>query len=276
MDHVQEHTLDLYIMNPELLDAGQRAALQEHLDQCEGCRRLADTMKAFYQELEQHLVQPVADAGILMRRIFPAPRFLEFPPPAASTSIDRPAPNAGQTAAQDRPSALLLERRSTGNDATLRLFHEVHTERYRLALCPRTFELEECGVASIPNVEGGIVLDDTGQGVFPVPAPGCLEGWESGKIVIRFPVAQLHISTLRAREEGLRTFADPAGRVSASMTLDPGRLVLTVSLSPPDREVKFVLINGPAAGHTLLPVVGGVCTLPAEAGAEELLIDIYA
>ncbi len=51
MTHVDEHIIELLIIEPEALGA-QRAVVQAHLAECAGCRSLAEKLATFYSEAE--------------------------------------------------------------------------------------------------------------------------------------------------------------------------------------------------------------------------------
>jgi hypothetical protein len=51
MAHLDEHTIDLFIIEPEMLDI-QRAEIEVHLAECAGCRILMEEFAEFYCEAE--------------------------------------------------------------------------------------------------------------------------------------------------------------------------------------------------------------------------------
>jgi hypothetical protein len=54
MHHIDEHTIELYILGSELVKE-QTAEIEAHLKECHGCRTLAGQMEAFYKQAEGFL-----------------------------------------------------------------------------------------------------------------------------------------------------------------------------------------------------------------------------
>ncbi|MFI5251177.1 MAG: hypothetical protein ACHQQQ_01990 [Bacteroidota bacterium] len=57
MNHIDEHTLELFILRAEAVE-GQRAEIEAHLAACRGCKDLADEIAAFHTELKDELTKP--------------------------------------------------------------------------------------------------------------------------------------------------------------------------------------------------------------------------
>jgi hypothetical protein len=54
MQHLDEHTIELYILGSDLVK-GRISEIEAHLAECHGCRLLADQMKVFYEKAEKEL-----------------------------------------------------------------------------------------------------------------------------------------------------------------------------------------------------------------------------
>jgi len=54
MKHIDEHTIELYALGSDLVK-GQTGEIEAHLNECHGCRTLADRMGAFYKNAEENL-----------------------------------------------------------------------------------------------------------------------------------------------------------------------------------------------------------------------------
>jgi len=51
MEHFDEHSLELFVLNaPEIQN--RKAAIQDHLKECHGCKELTNRMVEFHSELE--------------------------------------------------------------------------------------------------------------------------------------------------------------------------------------------------------------------------------
>jgi len=54
MQHIDEHILELYVLNAEEI-AARRAEIEAHLGECNGCRALVDEITRFYEDLGDEL-----------------------------------------------------------------------------------------------------------------------------------------------------------------------------------------------------------------------------
>ncbi len=54
MKHLDEHTIELYILGSDLVKE-QTGEIEAHLKECHGCRSLAERMKVFYEKAENEL-----------------------------------------------------------------------------------------------------------------------------------------------------------------------------------------------------------------------------
>jgi hypothetical protein len=62
MNHIDEHTLELFILHAESVE-GQRAEIEAHLAECRGCKDLADEIASFHAELKDELAKPHVPAA---------------------------------------------------------------------------------------------------------------------------------------------------------------------------------------------------------------------
>lgn len=53
MHHIDEHTIELYILGYEL-EKEQITEIETHLKECHGCRKLAGQMETFYRNAEEN------------------------------------------------------------------------------------------------------------------------------------------------------------------------------------------------------------------------------
>ena len=56
MQHIDEHTIELYVLGSELVEE-RRDEIERHFAECHGCRTLAEQIGAFYKKAEDYLAQ---------------------------------------------------------------------------------------------------------------------------------------------------------------------------------------------------------------------------
>ncbi len=76
MGHYPEHSIDLFTLNPNLLDQSLREGIRAHLETCAGCRSLSEFLRSFYEELDSSTdeLSPEAEA-MIQRLMFRRPSF---------------------------------------------------------------------------------------------------------------------------------------------------------------------------------------------------------
>src|SRR5271169_3326332 len=56
MQHIDEHTIELYVLGSELVEE-RREEIEHHFAECHGCRALAEQIGVFYKKAEDYLAQ---------------------------------------------------------------------------------------------------------------------------------------------------------------------------------------------------------------------------
>ncbi|MBW7889270.1 MAG: hypothetical protein H3C35_13090 [Bacteroidetes bacterium] len=72
MKHIDEHTLELYILGEEKA-LRKNNAIEKHLQQCAGCRELAKKMQTFYADVNAELENLKMDSTLEVESISPVP-----------------------------------------------------------------------------------------------------------------------------------------------------------------------------------------------------------
>ncbi|MGA9118849.1 MAG: hypothetical protein WB699_05745 [Bacteroidota bacterium] len=276
MNHAEEHTLDLYVLNPELLDADLRTALREHLDCCAGCRNLAETIRAFYNELDRHLSGPGTDVRILMRRIFPAPPVLRFSPSGTTNRTISAGRRESEGAPAGEAQDVLLTRSSSDGEAEITIRRSSDGNACTITLTPNTFASAEGGIVSFAGDDFHVLLDESGEAKFSLAPEQQAARWHEREIIVRFPVAQLHASSARVRREGGHTIVDRSADITARVLSREGAIDITIPPATPERQFHFLSVNNPSRERLLIRLENGAGSIPAESMPEELFIDIYA
>ncbi len=86
MNHIDEHTLELYALKADEI-SGRVDEIQEHLSECHGCRALVEEIVQYYDELKLEMQKlPEAELSteqaIVRRQIHLKPYYEKFAPPA--------------------------------------------------------------------------------------------------------------------------------------------------------------------------------------------------
>jgi len=86
MHHIDEHTLELYVLNAKEV-AERRQEIEDHLAECHGCRQLVEEMTAFHTELKEELKEVPSfessnETALVRRNISPVPFYDTYAPPA--------------------------------------------------------------------------------------------------------------------------------------------------------------------------------------------------
>lgn len=60
-EHLDEHTIELYVLNPSMLESDLRRRVAEHLGRCVGCADLEQRFRSFYADVEKELEKPPSE-----------------------------------------------------------------------------------------------------------------------------------------------------------------------------------------------------------------------
>jgi hypothetical protein len=95
MTHIDEHTLELYVLNAREVE-NRREEIRQHVAVCAGCRALVENMTEFHAELAQEMenkeITPVNEHALIRRHGGMTPYTEPFGPPARyipSTPVQR-------------------------------------------------------------------------------------------------------------------------------------------------------------------------------------------
>ena len=64
MKHYNEEIITHFVLGSEKI-AGEREAMQKHLDECYSCRELYESVKLFYGEIERQNIEPLNPQKLL-------------------------------------------------------------------------------------------------------------------------------------------------------------------------------------------------------------------
>lgn len=86
MHHIDEHTLELYVLQAKEVEE-KRQEIEAHLAGCHGCRKLVEEMTAFHAELKEELkevpsLESSDETALVRRNVSPVPFYEKYAPPA--------------------------------------------------------------------------------------------------------------------------------------------------------------------------------------------------
>ncbi len=86
MHHINEHTLELYVLQAKEVEE-KRHEIEDHLAGCHGCRELVEEMSAFHAELKEELKEVPSfessdETALVRRNVSPVPFYDTYAPPA--------------------------------------------------------------------------------------------------------------------------------------------------------------------------------------------------
>lgn len=77
--HLDEHTIELYVLDPAVLDADVCQRVKQHLAECAACADLEQRFRSFYAEVERELQKPPTDRDAAFSDSLLAPRRRSLP-----------------------------------------------------------------------------------------------------------------------------------------------------------------------------------------------------
>ena len=218
MTHIDDRTMDMVVLDPDVLAVSQRTAIENHLAVCDGCRALLETIREVYRSLERPLEAPPAEMDYLVRQIVPAPKVIRLIPRAV------PRESVPATASSPRPSDQKPDRFITittyeaeSGIGSLVLKRNPTSKQFRTEFQASRFLLPRWGIVSL--VESvPVLLDESGRSEFTLEGQSRPPEWIPGEAFVRFPAGTVHCVLPGVLASRSRSVADPAGVFSAKFS----------------------------------------------------------
>jgi hypothetical protein len=182
MGHIDEHTIELFVLRSGKLSEATRADIASHLETCAGCRSLADTLKEFYGEFGAETRTMEGSVEHVMERIYPLPSAVRLTPYRPRPSLPSGAGGytailAAATPTHSSGTETVATLASEEHKITLRVRREGKPNAFRLYLHTQDPRWRKGVVVTIPGVNAEFPLDESGQVTIELPEETVPKEW---------------------------------------------------------------------------------------------------
>jgi len=287
MTHFDEKTIDLFVLNPLLLDEQTRSGLQRHLQECIGCRTLANFLQSYYADLERASKRhqpPSAHQEEVLRSLIPHARVIRlFPYRPRLTAALANGHEFVVLAAKSHGKELSSRFETVATLASdeermlLRVVHDTLTDVFRAYLHADDPSRLNGALVSFESISLNLVLDEKGQKEFTLPEKDRPRDWSLVGTLVRTALGILTIQTSSLRPNGSTTVSVPGISPPVEVTVSYDSEVLNVSVTGQEGkpECSTALIEAGPENGTLVALKEGKATLPIPNLPDALIIRLY-
>lgn len=282
MHHSDEHTLEMYVLEPDRFAPEQLAELRSHLQQCSGCRAVEEGLRQFHEELRRAPGSSPDAVPRMMEAILPTPRVIRLHPyhakphagalnssyttVLAAMTVKSHAPQLNETVATlaSEPEQTLVRIRREGREHSYRM--------YVLADDPRK---RDCVVVSLPAV-GEFVTDQNGQVSFEIGASDEPVDWGQVEGFLKLPVAvfSFHAADLPLAHAIRHNAGKGTEEYVVELDVDDGRLCIRVRGGEGSNIPTTALLKM-ASGISVATLVHGTGEIALKGEEGSLMLRLY-
>lgn len=277
MDHIDEHTLELIVVEPERFPASRLTEVMAHVNECPGCRAVHDEIRAIHLGLHEQRDRPSLMLATALGRVFPHPcvvRLTQYHPhlqvPAGASYTGILAAMAPESMSHEGYETVATYA-SEADHILLRVRQDAGNRRVRLYYHADDPMHQQGPVITLPALGADVVIDDSGRSEFRIETPRSPREWAQLEALVAFPVCSL-IRT----EGGLVTITQESAH-TYEVVLEPQNSLLEIrcvhaSAAPPIRRA---VIRVAEEKPIVVEMDSGRASIASVDPAKSLLIRLY-
>jgi len=200
MKHIEEETLEQFILHPEGMDAKTEQGLRAHLDHCPVCTRTVEFLRSFYADLNTLRYVPGERVDRFVRALFQAPNIIPLHPfvyqpdaePFDSGYTTILAAMSVETARQRFETVATL---FSGREKILvQVMHDRESDSFKLYVQSDDPRKRSYSIVSLPELPIELVTDQRGHVSFSLREDLRPKNWSSLNAVLHTPIAEVSLS----------------------------------------------------------------------------------
>jgi hypothetical protein len=277
MDHINEHTLELMVMDPEQFPAGRRTEILAHCGECPGCRALQEEIRALHHDLQEQQGVPSPMLGAAIGKIFAKSPVIQLTHYHPHLQVPAGASYSGILAAM-APEAMSHEGYETvatfaseADHILLRVRQDAGNRRVRLYYHADDPTRQLGPVVTLPALGADAVIDDQGRSEFRIETPRSPREWSQLEALVAFPVCSL----LRTASGSVTITQETAH--SYEVVLEPrgGVLEVRCANASPAPPIRRAVIWAAEGKPVVVEMDSGRASVAGFDPAKSLLIRLY-
>lgn len=277
MVHIDEHTLELLILEPERFPAAERAVLTAHAGVCAGCRAVYEDLLALHGHLRSSQGQPAPSLAAAMQRFFTLHAVVRLMPYHPHLQVPAGGSYSGILAAMAPESMshegyetvatyasevdhILLRVRQDASNRRVKLYY--HADDPLCQLGP---------VVTLPALDADAVIDDAGRAEFHIEAPRTPREWSQAEALVAFPVC----SAVRAEDGTVSVDNSPGHAYEVVVASSGEQISLRCSDGPSMPRVRRAVIWSAEGKAVMVHLSAGRGLFPDPAPGKRIVIRLY-
>jgi len=283
MHHLDEHTLEMFVLLPDRFAPEQLAEIRAHLHACPGCRAVEAGLRQFHAALREGEGVDPALVRRMMDEILPAPRVIRLHqyrarPDARIVGAKHTTVLAAMSP-KPQPHTLhgtVATLASETNQTLVRIRREGREHAYRLYVLADDPRKRDSVLVTLPPL-GEFVTDTNGQVAFELEAANEPIDWGEVEGLLKLPLAMFSflIDELPLDYAFLRS--DEEGKAGYTVTVEAkdSRLYLDVR-GEAGAGVPSVALIRSAAGALLAPLDKGSAAIALTGEEGSVVVRLYS
>ncbi len=277
MVHIDEHTLEMLILEPERFQPAERAVLAAHISVCPGCHAVHEDLMTLHGYVRESQGQPTPSLVAAMKRIFARGTMVSLTPYHPHLQVPAGGSYSGILAAM-APESMSQEGFETVatyasevNHILLRVRQDASNRRVKLYYHADDPLCQLGPVVTLPALDADAVIDDQGRAEFHIEAPRTPREWSQAEALVAFPVC----SAVRA-EDGTVHVENTPGH-SYDVSLEPSGALIGIRCSdgPTMPGIRRAVIWSAEGLPLLVGLTGGRASFLDPAPGRKLVIRLY-
>lgn len=279
MHHLDEHTLEMFVLLPDRFAPEQTAEIRAHVQTCPGCRSVESGLRQFHEALSAG-TRPDPDLlRRMMEEVLPLPRVIRLSPYHARPDV-RMAPGghttvlAAMTPKQHLPALdeTVATLASEPDKTLVRIRREGQEHAYRMYVLSDDPRKRDSVLVSLPAL-GDFVTDRNGQVAFEIRAEHEPSDWAQVEGLLKLPVAVFSFRSVDLPLHHQIRRQKPAGedQCDVEFSLSDGHLHIAVRGTG---VPSTALVQG-SAGTTLTTLFQGSGDILLKGGEGPVMVRLY-
>lgn len=280
MDHPDEHTLELLILEPGRFSGAAQEGLTIHIAECAGCRNLFGTLQDLHRGLRAaDAVSPDLPARAV-QRIFSPDNIIRLSPwhphPRTPAGESYAGVLAAMSPAMDMHKGYetVATFASEADHILLRVRQDAARRKVKLYYLTDDPAKRTGPVITLPVLRADAVLDAQGQSEFDIPEPKSAREWSSLEVLVSLPA--FTVTWTRAGDDHISTDGSTNGSYRVILHEKDGTISLECQVAPGVPGIRRAVVWSPEGNSTLVEVADGRVSFADPSPGNPLLIRLYA
>ena len=281
--HIDEATLESFVLRPDALPASIRQRIEGHVSGCPGCRTLLGSLRELHDDLSRTHALPSPAVERFLDELNSSTQFIRLvrysPRPETSARLPHIEIQAAMADTSQRLAGYetVVTLASEMERLLLRVQLDHVSGKVRAHLHAEDPRKREGAIVSFPALGTEVVVDEQGKMAFEIPQQPSPAEWSTIEATVLLPMATVEVRVPDIGSNPSRAyFESRTGSYDVSLKRDAGSLDLTVTPMHDAPPINRVVVLTRADTRLLVDLLHGQCSLRADEIVPTLRVRFYA